>query len=389
MKLAILFLTFAALAHASDIPLSPGFEHFYNLEYNDAIREFRAECKANPDDPTAYSHLAQALLYREMFKAGALESELVSGSNSFLRRPKMNTTAEAGREFDNTVAKIMQLSQARLDKDPNDIAALYDLGIAHGLRANYNFLVRKAWMDALRDATTGRKLHNRILEIDPNYVDARLAQGAHDYLIGTLPWHYRLVGFVAGLRGDRDEGIKTLHYVAEHGRYNRYDAQVFLAAIYRRERKPAEAIPLLQALIARFPRNYLLRLEMAQMYADAGEKDKALEVLNKVDELKRSGSPGFNTLQEEKIAFYKGTLFFWYNDLDAALGQMKRVTPKAGDLDLSTAILAWMRIGQIYDMQGRHPQAVDAYKHAIALAPQSDAAKEPRQYIASPYRRAS
>ena len=45
--------------------------------------------------------------------------------------------------------------------------ALYTLGVAYGLRANYNFLVRKAWMDSLRDATTARKLHNRVTELIP------------------------------------------------------------------------------------------------------------------------------------------------------------------------------------------------------------------------------
>ena len=92
-------------------------------------------------------------------------------------------------------------------------------------------------------------------------------------------------------------------------------------------------------------------------------------------------------MSEEKIAYYKGTILFWYNDLDQALVEMRRVADKSHSVDLNTRILAWVRVGQIYDLKGNHPEAVDAYKCAIALAPESDAAREPKRYISSPYRR--
>src|SRR5437899_10687084 len=66
---------------------------------------------------------------------------------------------------------------------------------------------------------------------------------------------------------------------------------------------------------------------------------------------------------------------------------MERVVGKADELDLNTGILAWMRVGQIYDLKGKHAEAVDAYMRSIALAPESDAARAPKRYIASPYKR--
>jgi cytochrome c-type biogenesis protein CcmH/NrfG len=56
-------------------------------------------------------------------------------------------------------------------------------------------------------------------------------------------------------------------------------------------------------------------------------------------------------------------------------------------VDLSTGVSAWLRIGQIYDMQHRRAQAVEAYRKAIAYAPQADAATESRKYLSTPYRR--
>ena len=68
--------------------------------------------------------------------------------------------------------------------------------MAYGLRANYNFLVRKAWKEALHDATNARKDCNRVSELDPSNYDARLIQGVHDYVVGSLPWGWRMLGAV-------------------------------------------------------------------------------------------------------------------------------------------------------------------------------------------------
>ena len=374
---------------AQDPETAGGFDHFYNLEYADAIAAFRRAADQQPDNPNRQNYLALAILYDEMFRTGALESEMVTGANAFLRRPKMNPTPEDQRAFDNAVAKAMALARARLDKNPSDTTALYALGVSHGLRSGYNWLVRKAWFDSLRDATEARKLHNRVTEIDPSFTDARLVQGLHDYIVGSLPLMYRLVGSLVGFHGDREGGIKTLRKVAAEGRFDRVDAEIHLAVIYRRERRPAEAIPLLQSLIARFPRNFLFRFELAQMYADLGRGDLALAAVGKIEALKAAGAAGYQRVSPEKIYYSRGNIQFWYRDYDQALENLQRVAAHAQDLDLNTGVMAWLRLGQIYDVKGIRPKALEAYRQAIAYAPKSDAAREARQYLSTPYRRRS
>lgn len=378
----------ATLAGGFPNPLiEKGFEHFYNLEYDEAIVAFRQYIAQQPHEPRGYNHLAQSILYREMLRTGALETELVSGNNPFLRRPKMNPSPEDQKEFDDAIRRAMELSQARLKENPRDTRALYTLGVAHGLRANYNFLVRKAWMDALRDATQARKLHNRVTELDPSFVDARLVQGVHEYVVGSLPWHWRTLGFLIGFRGNKETGIQILRQVADKGDVNKLDAKVLLCAIYRRERKPELAVPLIQELISAFPRNYLLYFELAQMYSDLGDKQRALEALARLEQLKNLGAPGFARVQMEKIYFARGNIQFWYRELDEALENIRKAAAHADHLDLNTGVLAWMRLGQIYDLKGRRKEAIEAYRQAIAYAPESDAAKESRRYLSTPYRR--
>jgi len=378
-------LAASALFGASAV--ESGYDHFYNLEYPEAIADFQRAIAQHPGDPELHNHLAQALVFQEMYRDGALESELVSGNNSFLRRPKLNPRPEMERRFLDELGRAMALAQARLRADPNDAAALYALGISYGLRSDYYWIVKKAWRDSLKDATAARRMHNRVSELQPGNVDARLVQGLHDYLVGCLPWGWRMLGFLVGVHGDKALGMRIVEEVAQKGENNRLDAEVFLCALYRRENQPRRAIPLVQDLIRRFPRNYLLRLELSQMYSMAGDGVRAMQSVEEVGRLKTSHAAGYDRVPWEKIWFQEGTIQFWYRDYGKAVENLCKITRATEDVDLNTTVYTWLRIGQIYDLTGRRSQALDAYRNAIAAAPQADGAVEAKRYLGTPYRR--
>ncbi len=382
----IFVLLFLAVAGQGTL-VEQGFDHFYNLEYEQAMADFERAIARDPNNPDLHNHLAETIVFQEMYRNGALESELVSGTNSFLRRPKLNPAPATEQRFLAEVATAMSLEQTRLQKNPNDAGALYALGISCGLRSNYYWVVKKAWRDSLRDATAARRAHNRLAELEPQNVDARLVQGLHDYIVGSLPWSYRMLGFLVGIHGDKERGIRTVQEVARNGKLNRVDATIFLCALYRRENKPKLAVPLVEDLIRKFPRNYLLRLELSQMYSMAGDKTQALEAAREITALKTRHAPGYDRVPWEKIWFQEGTIQFWYRDFDQALENLRKVAAAGPEVDLNTEVLAWLRVGQIYDLTGRRAQAVEAYGKAIASAPQAEAAQESKKYLTTPYRR--
>ena len=387
LKVVLLLALAASPLGGQQSLIEEGFTDFYNLDYDRAIAVFEKAIARNPGQPDLHNHLAQTLIFREMYRDGSLESELVSGNNSFLRRPKLNPTPEIEKRILEEIAKAMALADARLKQNPRDTAAMYASGIAYGLRANYFWVVKKAWHDSLRDATAARKLHNRISELEPANVDARLVQGLHDYVVGSLPLAYKMLGFLVGIRGDKQKGIRTVQDVARNGNQVRVEAEIFLCALYRRENMSSLAVPLVQDLIRRYPRNYLLRMELGQMYSQAGDGARGLQALEEVARLKKSHAPGFDRVPWEKIYYQEGSIEFWYNDLDRSLENMKKVTASSEEVDLNTGVQAWLRMGQIYDMKQRRAEAIAAYKNAIAFAPQAEAAQESRKYLATPYRR--
>jgi tetratricopeptide (TPR) repeat protein len=123
------------------------------------------------------------------------------------------------------------------------------------------------------------------------------------------------------------------------------------------------------------------------MYSMANDKPHALEAVQEIAVLKTRHAPGFDRVPWEKIYFQQGTIQFWYNELDAALDNMKKVTAAADEVDLNTGVYAWLRMGQIYDMTHRRAQALEAYRKAIAYAPDAEAAQESKRYLSTPYRR--
>ncbi|MBL0158666.1 MAG: tetratricopeptide repeat protein [Bryobacterales bacterium] len=381
----ILLATLLLLQTASNPLVVTGYDHFYNIEFPQAIAAFQQAATEDPANPQLQNHLAQAVLFSMMFRAGALETEMVTGGNAFARQPGMEPTPAEQKLFDEAIAESIRLSKAALEKDPNDTAALYAQGAALSFRGTYNYLVRKAWLDALRDSTAARKLHNRVAELDPANIDAMLMQGAHDYMVGSLPATTRALVILLGFHGDREGGIRTLQLVAEKGTDNKVDAEILLGIIARRERRPQDAIPICLSLHERYPRNWLILFELSQMYADLGDKEKALQALTRVEELKLDGSPGFGTLSLERIEYARGNLLFWYDETDAAIRHLRRATANAQFLDPNSAASAWLRLGQCLDLKGLRDDARAAYRTAVRDWPHSDEARSARRYLSRPF----
>src|SRR5258708_39520477 len=50
-----------------------GLDHYYSLEYDEAIQDFRKAADLYPRDPQVWNHLLEALLFHELYKHDALD----------------------------------------------------------------------------------------------------------------------------------------------------------------------------------------------------------------------------------------------------------------------------------------------------------------------------
>src|ERR1039457_2533666 len=120
LKAALLLALIASPLGGQQPLIDEGYTHFYNLGFDQAIAVFEKGIAQNPGLPDLHNHLAQTLIFREMLRDGSLESELVSGSNSFLRRARLNPAPEMEKRILEEIAKAMALADARVKRSEED-----------------------------------------------------------------------------------------------------------------------------------------------------------------------------------------------------------------------------------------------------------------------------
>lgn len=300
VALLSLLISFPGAAATTDYRQS-GNSHFFNLEYDRAIADYSRLIEQNPDDPLAYNSLASAQLYRELYRLGMLESSALRGDNEFLRQNKPRADPQAKAAFEQTLERGRRAAESLLARDRRNQLALYALGTNYALRGNYEFIVEKAWFSALRNGGKAKDYCEQVRKLNPDFVDAYLVLGVHEYVAGSLPLPVKVLAAIGGLRGSKEKGEAFVNRVAREGKYARDDARVLLVILYRREHRPLEAARVLEQLMPDFPRNYVLGLELASMYSDAGQFDRALatfkDLLRKADD----GTPGYNRLPRAAV----------------------------------------------------------------------------------------
>ncbi len=286
MKTAALVLQ-GALCAAGALPALPeGFRALYSLEYDGAVRIFEEETRQRPDDPEAWNHLAQALLHRALYAAGAMDSSAFGPGSPFLRRPKVPMSDGDRARFEAAVRKSLSICEERLRANADDQSCLYASGVAHAHQAQMALLVKKSWREALREGTKSRQAHERLLRLVPGMPDASLIPGLHEYIAGSLPWYVKALAFLAGYRGDRKEGVEHMERAVAQGVKTAVEARVLLTVVYRRERNHARAAELMGELAAAFPLNHLYRSEEILLLAEDGRQEAARRRLG---ELRESG----------------------------------------------------------------------------------------------------
>ncbi len=293
---AVAWICGSALSLSQGVPDSAGgarhraagSAHYFNQEYELAVDSFGRLVELEPGNPSAYVRLAQAQLYLELDRLRMLDTSAFRGDEDYYANEKPKPDRQAGARILSTLRDGKLLCERLLRSDRNDRIALCGLSQILALRANYEFMISKAYFAALSNGRRAKSLSYRLAKRHPDFVDGLLVAGLHEYIVGSLPWPVRALVALSGNRGNKRRGTELIARVAREGHQNRDDARLLLALLHRREKRHREAAEAFQSLRADFPRNYLFQLEAAAMYERAGERRKALEILR--DAYRKYGS---------------------------------------------------------------------------------------------------
>jgi tetratricopeptide (TPR) repeat protein len=368
--------------HPDDNYTRLGFDAFYNQEYDKAIHQFELSLQAHPDDPFAVNHLLSGVMFKEMYRIGALDSELYAkeqflGSKQFPMDPKVKA------RIDELTQRALSLEEGKLNQSPNDGDALYARGVTRGLHATYLALIEKAWFSGLRSAVGARHDHERVLELQPNNTDAKMIVGMHNYVVGSLSWPAKVGASMVGLSGSRSKGIEYLYESANGGGENSIDAKIALAIFLRREQRYPEAIKVVSSMADAYPKNFLMALELANLYNAAGQPQQAIASYRKIIAGTLSGS--FPDAHIEMAWYGLAEALRGQHDFQGAADayehvlQFQRTDP---DLKIRTTLGA----AEMYDAMNKRPEAVKRYQEVIAADSDSPRAEIAKKYLKDPYR---
>jgi tetratricopeptide (TPR) repeat protein len=358
------------------------FDHFYNMDYERSIEEFTRLLDRRPNDPAAVNHLLSTVLMRELYRMGAMNTGEFA-NDSFIGQAHRPADPKVKEQIKQLVDRAENLEEQQLKSNPNNVDALYARGVTRAQFALYTALIERAWFSALRNAVGARRDHERVLELNPNYVDAKLVVGAHNYVVGSLPWSVKVAVALVGLSGSKEKGLQYLREVADGNGENSVEGKVVLSIFLRREHRYDEARVLMHDLTARYPRNYLFPVEEANLFRSAGNVQEAAAYYRKVWQNGREGK--YDSLHYEIAAWGLGELLRNQKDYSGAAAAYEWVSA-APNPDPETLQKANLAAGEMYDLLQKRDLAMKKYQIVLAENSSSPPAEQARRYIKDAYR---
>jgi tetratricopeptide (TPR) repeat protein len=345
--------------------VAKGLNHFYNLEYEEAVAAYQAALALEPSNAHIWTRLAHAYLFRQLHRAGRLDAQLYAASNEFTRGKPPEPDPELNRAMWEALGRARELVEQRLKENPRDAGAHFALGMSYAVESNYHLNLDRKYWDALRAGARAKDHHVRARELDPANHDANLLIGLYDYAIGSLPGPARFLVYLAGHSGSKERGVASILDTMQHGRQYSTAAVAILAVIYNRERMYSYSRQMLQHLMRFFPRNYLYEMELARSYQREGHLAAAIEALKNVARKAESGAPGFAGVDAMRLHFEIASLLERQDRPAEALAHYERVAARRGE----EALLAqsYLRMGEIYRGQRDTQKAREMFEKARAL----------------------
>jgi hypothetical protein len=367
-----------------DPQVREGYSHFYNLDYPGAVGRFEHIHAAHPGDPQATTYLLEAVLFQELYRQDLLDTTFYANDGFLTGRHATQEDPKARDRILGLADEAVREADWRLSRNPNDVDALYARGWARALKCTYLAMVQRGFGAGFRLAMKAKDDENRVLQLDPQYVDAKLVVGVYEYVVGALPLPFKFfIGF-AGITGSKSTGLGMLRDDGNRGAATNIEARTVIALFLRREAKYHDAIQEVRALKNQYPHDYLFCLEEANLRKDAGEGMGAVAAYREI--LADNARPGYFADAQLELA-------------DFGLGDALRGQRHYGEAAQAYEHAAWTRsvgpelkirsllaAGECRDLNGERVLAVKDYQGAISAGPGTSRADTARKLLRSPYK---
>ncbi len=373
--------------HTDPLNLDPtvkqGFDHFFNLDYDGALKIFNGVSAAHAGEPAAWNYLLLITIFRELYHQDLLDTTYYAHDSFLATKRQVDVPGATREQIESLTNKVIDMCDARLKVNPNDKNALFARGYAKGLHASFITLADHAYAAAARQGYQARNDSEAVLKLDPQYADALMAVGIQQFAVASLPRVVRLMVGIMGVGGSKEKGLEMLREDAAHGVLTSVQARTALSLFLRHDGRYPEALAVQRGLAAEFPRDYLFRLEVANLLKDEGHGAEAIAEYKRV--IADAAKPGYFTDPRLQMAWFGlADTERGYNDIQgAAYGYAQAVNqPGCSDWLRKRAAL---NAGQMYDLLHNRKEAVRMYEVAAAGGGDQTQAEAAHRYLKTPY----
>jgi tetratricopeptide (TPR) repeat protein len=353
-----------------------GVEALYNLDYAKAQSDFNEIVKIDPTNPTGPQLLAARVWVKTLYESRRLQSSLYS-SASFYTKGDDKVDPKIVSEFRALTREAKRLADVRVKANPRDVEAIDALAAVAGLKASFEEAVERRHFAALRDGSEAVDRHREVLRLDPNYIDAQLTIGLYDYVLGSLPLPAKLLAGLTGARGSKRRGLAALEKVAREGRWSQDDAKSLLILLYTREKRFPEVLTLARELSAKYPRNYLFRLEAADALVAQAAQERRKKNLAAAEKAEQEAFASFEELLRDRsvretVSRALDLVHFKYGEVLLTAGQSERAAreflaaTRVERAEPALVTMAHLYAARAFDLAGKREDALAHYRQVLA-----------------------
>lgn len=267
--------TASAQTQDLDARLRAAYLSAYNLDHDDAVRQLEEAVRLAPEASTPHRALAGILWLKILFDRGTVLADEYLGQVSRRDVDLGPATGPTATAFDTHLQAAITTAEARLARNPTDPRAIYELSSAVALQASWAASVEGRIRRAFGSARRAYQLAERASKASPDAPEPRLILGTYRYVVSGLALPARVVAYVAGMDGGREEGLSLVASAAASDSAVQTEARFALVLLYNRERRWDDALGVLAQLRASYPRNRLLWLESGATALRAGRLREA------------------------------------------------------------------------------------------------------------------
>jgi tetratricopeptide (TPR) repeat protein len=378
---------FDPAAHTDPINLTPAIreahEHFYNLDYDGALSRFEAVQRANPQSAIATGYVLMTVIFRELYHQDLLDTTYYA-HDSFLTSKRSVPVPQATRErIESLTNSAIALCDQQIKQNPNNANAYFARGYARGMHAAFITLVDHSFVAASRQGYASRGDSEQTLKLDPDYADAKMAIGIQQFAVASLPRFVRIMVGIAGVSGNKEKGLNLLRESASHGIVTPIESRTALSLFLRHDARYPEALTVQRGLAQQFPRDFLFRLEEANITKDEGDGPGAIALYKNA--LADAHKPGYFIEPRLHMAYFGlADTQRGQNDIaDAAQNYLQAAAqPTCTDWIRRRA---QMNAGEMFDLLHNRDEAIKQYQLASAGGGDQSQVDAARRFLKTPY----